>query len=883
MTDIVCEFRRTIFSKARDIRPFRAGCTVADIVAAYDPPREFAAFGAVILYHPDDGIDESGLPKGQWLAREHWHRIKPRAGTALFISIVPQAPGGGDGGGGSNNVFAIVAAVALIALTAWVGGGGLAFLAPNLLGTGMVGAKVAAAAIGIAGATAIGQLTKPPAGQPVASAIPGAGTTLGMAGITQNQISPYQQLPAVLGTFRVSPPFLAVPWTTLENGEQIVHGIVGIPGHYDVSDIRVDTTPVADLPSGVFEYEVKNGADTDTALSLITVCGFEQTPRSELSKHRLDTDSQTLIEPAPGSYPKEQIVRTAKNCNRFRITLQFPSGVSNQSNGTVLLAFRFRLRRVGTNTWVNMPEAHLELNIRSGLRQEIWFWFGSDERDVVSIVQGQSSFWPRFYYKNPEWTADSYFDAGDTSSISSNAAHSHVGQSGVYYFIDTGAFPIDQYDIGITRSFADSAGGNFTSISYLGGLFTYRTFSNPKYLIPDQSQFFATTVLENYTTFRDQYPVNRPGMAIIAFKARNLQINSLSAVFAAYSGTGAPTNSPADAVQYVLTGNLNARPLAAGQLESLATFKSHCADIGLECNALVTQGSVEQAAAMAAMCGEAMLRRSDKWGVIIDKDRSDEDIVAMFHPGNMTKALTVKKTFLAGAAKALQPSIHDAEQDYAVTDIGPVYDDGVEQPPAVLTEGVNYDGITSVPLARRRARRDMRAARLRSVQYVFGTHLNQLNIRKGSLVGLAHDTLIDTYATGRVKSFTVTGGNLIDVTLNTDPQDLPPASWGSNFWEYDNVWRVGNAWTGAGPDLSLQTENLDGTVSSFPIASVVGRKVTIAGAHAASAGLARTCLAAIGPSGRITRRVILADIAPDDDFHAMVTCVDAAPEIYQGL
>lgn len=882
MTDIVCEFRRTIFSERGDIRCFAAGISVGEIVAQFDRPAEFDHFGAVILYRPEEhGLDEHGLPNGQWLAREHWHLVRPKPGTALFVSVVPQ--NGGGGGGGSNNVMAIVGAIALIALTAWIGGGGLAFLSP-LLAAGMIGAHVAAAAVGIAGATALGALTKPPAGALAQSPIAGAGTTLGQAGITQNQIAPYQQLPAVLGTFRVSPPFLALPWTTTENTEQIVHGIVGIPGRYDVSDIRVDTTPVADLPSGIFEYEVRNGTSSDTALTLVTSCGFEQTPHAELSKHRVDTDSQTLLAPASASYPKELIVRTARRCNRFRLTLQFPSGASNQSNTTVLLAFRFRLRRIGDGAWVNMPEAHLELNLRSGLRQEIWFWFGADEREVLDIISGQNTFWKRLYFKNPEWAADSYFSAGDPSGISCNAAHAYVGQAGVYYFLDTATFPLDQYDIGLVRGCCDDASSNFSATFYRGGLFSYRTLVGATYTIPDQSRYFASTLLESYTSFRDEYPVTRTGMAMIAFKAHNLQINSISAVFSAYSGTAAPTNSPADALSYVLTGDLNMRALDASALESLATWKSDCASNNLECNALVTQGSVEQAAAMAAMCGEALLRRSDKWGVVQDKDRSAESVVAMFHPGNMTKALTVQKTFLAGAANGIIPSIHDAEQDYAVSDVSPpVYDDGVELPPQRLTEGATYDGITSQSQARRRALRDLRAARLRSVKYVCGVHQSQLNIKKGSLCGLAHDVLIDTYAAGRVKGFTKSAGKLLTVTLNTEALDLPPTSWGSNFLDVTNVLQIGNVLTLAGPTLSLQVENADATVSTFTGVTVSGAVVTLSGTDDVPSGLAKTCMASIGPAERVTRRVILADISPEDDFHATLTFVDEAPGIYQGL
>ena len=879
---IACEFKRTIFSEHRDDRLFEAGMTVAEIVDMFDKPAEFSAFGAVILYDPDrHGLDEHGLPNGQWIEREYWHRIRPKAGMAIFVSVVPHGGGGGSSG---KSIFALVAVIALIALTAWVGGGGLAFLAPGLLGAGTIGAHVAAAAIGIAGATAISLLTKPAAGQ-ISQASAAAGMTLGSAGITQNKISPYQQLPAVLGTFRTSPSFLASPFTTIENGEQVVHAIVGLPGKYDISDIRIDTTPVADLPTGVLEYETRAGDASDADLTLITESGFEQTPGSELSKHRLDTDSQTLLQPVTSSYPKEQIVRTARRCNRFRITLQFPSGVAYALNSNkILLSFRLRLRRVGSSTWINLPEVQFEASIRSGLRQEIWLWFGRDEGEVLAEATGQT-FWPRFYLRNSEWTANSYFNSGDAATPSANSAHCYAGANGIYFFLDESTFAVDQYDIGITRGFADTAGSNFTATSYIGGLFTYRTFSDPNYKIPDQSLTVAATILENYTSFRDEYPIARRGMAMIAVKAHNLAINSISAIFSSYAGTGAATDNPADLLSFVLTGNLNGRPLDPARLESLSTWKSHCTSVSLACNALITQGSVEQAAAMVAIAGEALLRRSDKWGVVIDQDRSAESVVASFSPSNMTSPLTITKNFLAGAAQGVLPSFHDETQDYAVTDLPlAIFDDGVEQSDLNLVEGASYDGLTTAAQVTRRAKRDLRAMRMRSIKYQFGTHLNQLNIKKGSLVGLSHDVLIDTYAAGRVKAFTVDSGNLIDVTLNTDLLDLPPASFGANFFVWPMNWfRGSNMFTGDGPELSVQIENADGTILTVPIGSVDGRTLAIAGTVAAPAALKKSCMASVGPVDRVTRRVILADITPADDFHATVTCVDEAPAIYQNL
>lgn len=134
---VAVEFRRAIFSENADVRALRPGMTIAEIVAAFDTPDEFASYGAVFIRSAEIGRDHE-------VDRGLWHHVRPKAGTAIFISCVPQ-------GGEGRSIFALVAAIALVALTAWVGAGGIGFLAPTLLGPGTTGAQVAGAAIGIQG------------------------------------------------------------------------------------------------------------------------------------------------------------------------------------------------------------------------------------------------------------------------------------------------------------------------------------------------------------------------------------------------------------------------------------------------------------------------------------------------------------------------------------------------------------------------------------------------------------------------------------------------------------------------------------------------------------------------------------------------------------
>jgi hypothetical protein len=146
MSEIVVEHRRCIFSEPQqDVRRFAPGATIADIVATLPVAPEFATHGAVWLKR---GREDPG----HLVPREAWRLVRPKPGTALFVTVVPS------GGDNSKSVVGVIAAIALIALTSFIGSGGLGtLLGAPLLGPG-IGAQVAAAAFSVAGRSHIGAL-----------------------------------------------------------------------------------------------------------------------------------------------------------------------------------------------------------------------------------------------------------------------------------------------------------------------------------------------------------------------------------------------------------------------------------------------------------------------------------------------------------------------------------------------------------------------------------------------------------------------------------------------------------------------------------------------------------------------------------------------------
>lgn len=885
MTPIVVEHRRTLFSEKSDLRTFAPGATVADIVAALPVPVEFATFGAVYLKRSADD-------PGHIVERRHWRRVRPKPGTALFVSCVPQG-----GGSKAKNVFTIIAAIALVALTVWVGGGGLAFLGPAFA-AGTIGANVAAAAIAVAGSAALQMLTKPPGIGTGASGGEAEAPQLGVAGISRNPISPFRQVPVPLGKMRISPPLLARPFTTVEATDQFVHLICGVCGPAEISNIKINEADLADFSAEDIEVETREGWPDDPQIALIGECGFEESVNLEMGRHRLESDQESLISPVAESYPSTTTVRSLDNADRFRLLLSFPQGLARFDSATqrVLMAFRIRLRRVGDVTWRNLPEMHMEAAIRAPFRQAITFFFGrAREVDLAASLSGQTPVFQRFYAQNPEWTADTYFNAAP-SSIDTAALHTFAGTNDVFVYLDPAEWPRGAYDVSIQRSFVqDENSGEFSSGNYIGGLFTYRTAGPPTWSIVNQANYSTAAALESYTTFRARHPIAQPGLALIAVKAKNIRINAISAEFEPYVpvwdgndwDTVAPSSNPAALVRWVRTGGLNKRPSDPALAAGLEDFYAYCDDKGLSCHAVVEEGSVEQAAALAANVGDAIIRESDRWGVVIDRDRSDEGIHHLFGAHNMTSPLVIQRKFVFGT-RGIVPQFTDASREYALRELSqPVYDDGVSRAnDDMLVEAVPYDGYADEMLVRRRAKLDVRRARLRATRYSWECNQEHLVAMKGDLVGLSHDILAYVFGSGRIAAFTTEAGSPSDllrtVTLNTEVEDLP--DWDvAGMFEVPDVFLVGDMFHLSAPELGLQVRLADNAIAMLPVASVDGAVITLDDDVPVPAGFGRTLLAAVGPRTRIVRRVLLTNITPRRDHVARLEAVDEAPAIHRGL
>jgi hypothetical protein len=193
-----------------------------------------------------------------------WPYARPRAyeGTELVVEILMMP---GDGGA---NIGQILAQVAVVGLAA----GASFYLGP-----------FAGGLVALGGGILVGLLFAPHDRQKR----PRDAITYGVQG---NPLRPLEQIPRVLGVMQYSPPFLAGPYSDLDNNDVIVRAVVGLCGNHEITDIRLNNSTVEDN-EGVIELETREGDPADTPITAVPYSAFEERPGQTLGNFKLSTAS----------------------------------------------------------------------------------------------------------------------------------------------------------------------------------------------------------------------------------------------------------------------------------------------------------------------------------------------------------------------------------------------------------------------------------------------------------------------------------------------------------------------------------------------------------------------------------------------------------------
>lgn len=416
----------------------------------------------------------------------------------------------------------------------------------------------------------------------------------------------------------------------------------------------------------------------------------------------------------------------------------------------------------------------IESNDTSTTWQYLWIEMSSGGSVDFSISEIQ------FFGDNDySWVANSYFYSAVSPHFmdSTNIGSTGVRRIGLYedraeVYLDTGTFPLGDYEIEVKRG-AAYANSIFTNTGLIYDTFRYVT-SGGFHIIPySYENVFHKMVRQRLSLIWNEHPLpNAPGnLALIAVKVKNRQVSNVSVDAAKYVydlttggwdsfGTSA---NPAAHVRAILTGDLNADPVPEDLVDdtSLQAFWTHCNNEGFEVNAVVEGISAATAALLATGCGYGRLRQSDVFGVIIDKDRSNDAPVQTFTSRN-SRGYRFEKPF-ARLPSGFRVIYYDAANDYQETELIVLDPDGDQ---GSRYEEIRYDGLVTEAEVEARALFDLKQARLRMATHSFDSNAQAIKCQRGDLIGFNHPVLNRQFAAAYVKEVLTSSTNITGLALD---------------------------------------------------------------------------------------------------------------------
>jgi hypothetical protein len=307
-----------------------AGSTIAEIVAIAIP-------GAPepVLPHVRVTIGDTVIP------REMWRGVRPKPATIVIVRIAP------GNRGALRAALSIAVGVAALAI-------GQVWVAP--LVAGAFGATAGAIAGGLATGTALLAGTFL-----INSLVPLRQDQAQGAGIAQsptysiqgfrNVANPDGIIPCVLGKVRFAPPYAALPYTEVANGETYIRALflVGY-GYTKIRDIKLGDTPIENFKE--VEVEIREGLDTDDRVTLYP---------TQVLEERLSIDLNQAYATTFGPHTRF----TASDADEVSIDIAFPNGLfwmhtTTSGSSTVTtpqaltVTLQIRMRLNGEGAWTDV-------------------------------------------------------------------------------------------------------------------------------------------------------------------------------------------------------------------------------------------------------------------------------------------------------------------------------------------------------------------------------------------------------------------------------------------------------------------------------------------------------------------------------------------------
>lgn len=850
-------------------------------------PSDFADHGVICL-------------NGEVVPRDAWTRVrtrKPRDGSLIELTFHLAPRGGGRDGG--KQIMAIVASFALSFAAGWIAQGGLAtkfglakFTSGSLL------AYAAAAGVQVLGSLLISALIPPPQ---AAKDNRAKFRNEGAASAEGNVIDPNGPLPRVVGERKVFPPPALEPYTYFDGPDEVVEAVYCLGGPHRLTDIRVGAAAATSLAG--CEIETREGWPGDDPLTLIRRQARTETLQTELRGHTVDGATGNLLDTTLDvltAVPQPAVVATRDAPDEQHLHIMFPQGLHFEGGSTLMrVPLRLRIRRRGGPAWINLPELHFQAASLRQLRATIVLDWKAGASSTPSAASGEGFVEARRYCPpqtvapvTDGWTADAAFGtAGDAWMTSSNLGttgllNTRCSRYEARFILDPAVFAPGRYEIEIIRGAAFAAADYSASAYTVGGsvwdLFGYRTPAAPV-IVRSRDRVSDSLMLLRSVSLWNAPPVVTGDMALIAIRARNRALERVSVLAGGWvpdwDGTGwrewSVTDNPAPHLRDILVGRLNADALPESVLDDagLLDFRTHCATEGYRVNALLEGQSVGAAAEIVAACGYARPYASDRWGVVMDRDRSAEASVQMFTARN--SANFAWRRAMPRLPDGLRVTFRDATRDFEARQITVLRDGGQDRG---LLEQVEYEGLVSEAEVRARAAYDLAQPSSRSTYYSLEAPAEAVVCRRGSLVAVQHDTLGSYAGAGRIATVWLDdAGQVAGVDLDTEV----PVTTGPGFAAIADLGAVADMGL-IGATSAALIRRSTGDITLHPLTGSATTAALTFATPIDPAGIEEDALVTVGLTDTHHLRAIVYDMEPRPDYRFALTLVDEAPEIWIG-
>lgn len=883
MTGQLAVYREFGSLKAPEVRFLPEGMTLAELRRGMEClPPDFDDRGVICI-------------NGHRVDRAAWKLVRPKArfgGVPVEVTFHALPMGGGKEGGGKN-ILAIVAGIAITALTGAIAGGALfgKFGLGAAFAKGGIGAILASAGVSLLGSLLLSALVPPPT-IPTGKNLQNAGA----ASAEGNVLEPNGPIPRVVGVRKIYPPLGVEPITYFDGPDEVVEAIFVLAGPHQISDIRIGAAAIEGLTN--VEFETREGWPGDAPIELVRRQSRTEGVQSELRGHTVDAETGLVLESATGdlsaALPQPVTLATRDSPDEQWLHLIFPGGLNKNASDTDFLRvpLRIRIRPVGSTSWINLPELHFSAATPRQMRATVKLvWTDSA---ATSPSASPKEGWVEAHISAPAqaaspgfdaWAADPYFNDGSGDSWMSagnlgTTAVNHVtlNRYTAVFHLDTAVFAKGRYEIEVTRG-QQVLNASWTASSYqvsgtVWSLFDYA--GSPPKVAESRNGVSDSVVLLRSVSVWNEHPMPQSGLAAIVIRARNRALDRVSCNAGGWvrdwDGTDwrswVVTSNPAPHLRDIYAGWLNLDPVPVSVIDTatLLDWRTDCTARGFQVNALIEDATVDAAARIVAACGYAKPYQSEVWGVVRDRDRSADVPEQIFTPRNAREFQWTKA--FARLPEGFRVNFRDASRDFEMHQIT-VFRAGVSSDTGRL-EQVTYEGLTTEAEVRARAVYDLAQLEQRSVFYTHTAPAEAIVCRRGSLIGVQHDSLEIHSGSARVIDLILDGAGdvtalrldgAVPVRITTDLLSV------SDLFAVPDLLALG-ARTGAvvrraGGATIHELTGADGDSDTLTFAAAID-----------PTGIKIGTLVSVGPLNREVKRLIVSEIYPEEDLTATITAVD---------